>query len=380
MKINITGATSNIYAGLFGCTNNATIQNVGVIDSRINIGSSDAIICGGLIGNQNGGIVNNSYSKVNIDAVTTNHYIDAGGLVGSQMGNITNSYSTGMVNAECLTEVYAGGLVGYIETNDKLCNSYATGEVYANGGTQIYAGGLAGRKYSGTIENTYAIGDIAVYGSGSPYVGKIIGNDVSVTNSYYLSTSTVDGATPNNRGTSKTATEFSNFAVKDLLQTYVDANTTVSNPLSSWVQAVDKPEFSWDDHELSTTISWGNMTFAYDPEEGTWSLPEGDEGENIVTFVNGSNGAKLRYNAVFDIATGLSGITGGIAHSAGDVTYQGSTWPMVNSAQMVVSSDPNTDRRNTTLTLSGTPSGGNFDRATPESPMEIGVIVMTISG
>ena len=380
MKIDITGATDITYLGLFGCTYNATIQNVGVIDSRINIGSSDVIICGGLVGNQYGGIINTSYSKVNINAITTNHYIDAGGLVGSQMGDITNSYATGMVNAECTTAVYAGGLVGYMETDGKLCNSYATGEVYANGGTQIYAGGLAGRKYIGTIENTYAIGDIAVYGEGSPYVGKIIGDDVSVTNSYYLNTSTVYGTTPNNRGTSRTATEFSNFKVHDELQTYVDANSTSSNQLSSWVQAQNNPEFSWDNHALSTTLSWGNMTFAYDSAENTWSLPEGDEGENIVTFVNGSNGAKLRYNAVFNIASGLSGITGGTTHSSGDVTYQGATWPMVNSAQMVVSSYPDTYIRNTTLTISGTPSGNNFDRTTPSSPMEIGVITFTISG
>ena len=437
MKVNITGATSNIYAGLFGYVygSSGKIQNVGIINSSVNASGPNTVCASGLVaGYLDSSRITNCYATGDVTATGTGSgFVYAGGLVGwnIQTSVITGSYATGNVTAiNRYNSTYAGGLAGY-NNSATITSSYATGDVTvtctSTGTGNNYTGGLAGYCYSTTITNSYATGDVSVThdgtgnvmaggligcqnanssayngysisniivsgsGTGAKYVGKVIGqHSGTATNLYYLSTSTItnnttagtytDNTSTLSGATSKTATEFSNFAVKDLLQTYVDANTTASNPLSSWVQAVDKPEFSWDDHELSTTISWGNMTFAYDPEEGTWSLPEGDEGENIVTFVNGSNGAKLRYNAVFDIATGLSGITGGIAHSAGDVTYQGSTWPMVNSAQMVVSSDPNTDRRNTTLTLSGTPSGGNFDRTTPESPMEIGVIVMTISG
>ena len=481
MKVNITGAAGNVYAGLFGYTYGATIQNVGVINSVVNIPSSTSYVCaGGLVGYTSAGtttncstnlpveITNSSNSDANVGGLVgynsgtlqncfaqgnvsnngssykytggligrgsaTNCYatgdVDVGtsnmeytgGLVGngsatncyatgnvtvkssyqsfntgglSGYGSATNCYATGNVEAEYTGsssgDFYTGGLVGW--TTGAIRNSYSTGDVEAksSGSANVIVGGLIGRQNTGnSVFNGYSMSNITVAGTGTgaKYVGKVIGqqNSGTATDLYYLSTSTItnnttagtytDNTSSLSGATSKTATEFSNFAVKDLLQNYVN-NSLSSLGLSSWVQTQDKPEFSWDDHELTVNLSWGNLTFAYDPEEDTWALPEGDEGENVVAFVNESNGAKLRYNAVFDIASGLSGITGVTTHSSGDVTYQGATWPMVNSSDMTVS----TNSRNTTLTISGTPSGGGFDRTTPSSPMEIGVITMTISG
>lgn len=219
-------------------------------------------------------------------------------------------------------------------------------------------------------------------------VGKQTGNFTpNITYAYYSSVSDLpsgDDIIVFTVGTEKTDNEFKNFAVKDLLQDYVNENSSISQPLSLWVQAENSPEFSWDDHLLSVNVSWGTMIFENhsDPisENKRWTIANG---ENAIIFINTSTGAKLRYTAEFSCDTDISGITGNFSHSEGDWTYEDIvdgihtyTYPMVNSPEM--SSGANL--RTTTLKLNGIPTGINFSHHTDESnAIQIGIINLTIS-
>ncbi|WP_370574628.1 GLUG motif-containing protein [Methanomethylovorans sp.] len=174
---------SNLYinrprsngAGLFVCTLEASITDVGLVNVSI---QGDWMV-GALVGHDGdwktgsrGSSITNCYST---GSVTGD--VAVGGLVGVQFSSsspsIANSYSTCKVNGNA----NVGGLIA--QNSGAIINSYSTGDV--NGIKQM-VGGLVGSN-SGTIINSYSTGDV----SGHDIVGGLVGvNDFggTITNSY----------------------------------------------------------------------------------------------------------------------------------------------------------------------------------------------------
>ena len=162
----ISRATDNAN-GLFGWTDGARIETVGVINANVSGHSYNGI----LIGSQRGGETVACYttglvSSVNSQGIT-------GGLVGylTTSAEITSSYSTARVDNGAHPD--AGGLVGRLDTTSTIANSYSTGRV--TGGSNV--GGLIGNRLSnaGAVTDSYwdtvSSGQSASAG-GSGVVGK----------------------------------------------------------------------------------------------------------------------------------------------------------------------------------------------------------------
>lgn len=163
--------------GLFGCTLNATIRNLGVTDAHIS--SSAAAAAGILVGETCGSAITGCYTT---GAVSINHNCLTGGLAGfvksnpdSAASSIENCYST----ASVFSPYFSGGLAGVASPSVIVSNCYATGSVYGEA-----AGGLIGID-SGALENSYACG--AVTCSNAGFAGGLIGkyNVGSIANSYW---------------------------------------------------------------------------------------------------------------------------------------------------------------------------------------------------
>ena len=205
--------------GLFGYTaSDATVQNVGVIDSYFNGYWS----VGGVVGS-NFGNVENCY---NTGMVSSN--FDVGGVVGTNNGTVQSSHNTGMVSGELdvggvvglhltgtVQDSYntgevsgtsnVGGVVGENENNGVVQNSYNTGTV--SGTSNV--GGVVGYNDAGTVQRSYNTGTV----SGTSDVGGVVGKneiDSVVESCYYLSDSETDAL---DGTTAKTAAQFASCEV-----------------------------------------------------------------------------------------------------------------------------------------------------------------------
>ena len=187
------------YVGLFGYTNDAEFDNIGLT----NVDIAGNIDVGGLVGwnfyspvsncyttgivsgtgGQVGGLVGtNQYSPI-INSYATcsvsGNGWSVGGLVGQNWASstISKSYATGSVNG---SNYRVGGLAGFNSENSSISNSYATGSVT---GTTDVVGGLVGYNYYSTVSNCYATGSV----NGTDDVGGLVGYngaDASISNSY----------------------------------------------------------------------------------------------------------------------------------------------------------------------------------------------------
>ncbi|MBF8984237.1 chitobiase/beta-hexosaminidase C-terminal domain-containing protein [Lutibacter sp. B2] len=161
---------------LFGCTKNAKIKDLGVIEVSVK-GQHNV---GGLVGSADSGEIQNSYAT---GVVNGQYYV--GGLVGNvDSGEIQNSYAKGAVNGN----TYVGGLVGNGKNNSTIQDSYATGAV---NGDADNVGGLVGRASVGEIQNSYATGTV----NGNSYVGGLVGNADAGTIKKSYATGAVNGNT-----------------------------------------------------------------------------------------------------------------------------------------------------------------------------------------
>ena len=104
--------TSKDFVGLFGFSSNATIQNVGVVNSYFNGKNAVGAVCG----NKQGGTIQNCYN---------------------------NSTINGTQNI--------GGICGFNDGQGKILNCYNVGTV----GNVTNAGGVCGYNQGGTITNCY---------------------------------------------------------------------------------------------------------------------------------------------------------------------------------------------------------------------------------
>lgn len=159
-NLKVTGNSNN--AGLFGYTQDATIQNCNVTGEVS--GSSDV-----------GGVVGNAYGKTQIlscsfrgDVTGEDFYI--GGIAGhTSIGcDVSGCYVTGTVTGDREVGGIAGSGVGTIKNCYALANVTATATATATG---VNAGGIAGKAYGVTIENCYYSGEV----SAKDYAGGIAG-------------------------------------------------------------------------------------------------------------------------------------------------------------------------------------------------------------
>ena len=160
---------SAMLVGLFGYGYGATIRNVGIIDSYMCSNYSDTSSQGYIGGvaatfNYDGVSMENCYNKGTIIATTDRVY--AGGVVGNidSIEKISNSYNTGKV----VGKSYVGGVVGD-STYSNLIDCYNTGDISGD----EYVGGIAGHASlsKNYVEKCYNTGNINCTGN---YAGGII--------------------------------------------------------------------------------------------------------------------------------------------------------------------------------------------------------------
>ncbi|MDR2360228.1 MAG: hypothetical protein LBD85_02970, partial [Oscillospiraceae bacterium] len=172
------------YNGLFGYVENATIKNIGLVDTHIDVTStSSRTYAGGIAGyapsSSSSVTIENCYNTGSVTASSTDDDSYAGGILGyayfddSSTLTIENCYNTGDVSASDS----AGGIVGYAPSSSSsvtIENCYNTGDISASGDT----GGIFGyaRDSTLTIENCYNTGDISAFSSYYSYAGGLAGS------------------------------------------------------------------------------------------------------------------------------------------------------------------------------------------------------------
>lgn len=127
---------------------------------------------GGLTGsNTDGGVIENCSADATVSG-EDEHVEQLGGLVGLlSEGEIRNSHATGDVDTQFRS---AGGLVGY--NRDLIANSYATGDVAS---TDRTAGGLVGfHSDDGEIIDSHAEGSVEGVDHAGGLVGSTSGADI----------------------------------------------------------------------------------------------------------------------------------------------------------------------------------------------------------
>ncbi|MBC8385136.1 MAG: hypothetical protein H8E57_06420, partial [Candidatus Cloacimonetes bacterium] len=192
---------SSNYQSVFGYTNGAVIQNLGLVDCSITAAGAT----GALSGYSSNGSVADCYSTGSI----TGNYMNIGGLIGGLLSGTTinDCYSTCTIIAP--DEGRVGGLIGYC--NGPVEDCYSTGSVTGLAGvgglvglhygiiTKCYStsnvsgnssGGLVGINNGGTVNNCYSRGNV----SGTTDVGGFTGVNSGTVDKCY-STGTVSGTT-----------------------------------------------------------------------------------------------------------------------------------------------------------------------------------------
>ncbi|TAK64175.1 filamentous hemagglutinin N-terminal domain-containing protein [Methylobacter sp.] len=202
----------NEGVGLFGNTNGAALQNVGLLNVNLKGGTDGT---GALVGWANGAtVIRNSYA----DGGSVKAYSHrVGGLVGTNTGASSISYSYANVSVESsdggfATDAFAGGLVG--SNGGSISYSYATGSVTGKASDPADnkgIGGLVGlQTNSGSISNSYATGAVSakdpvtnlpVGGTNlGGLIGEVNGGGGSVTSSYWDKDTTGQGNSANVTG------------------------------------------------------------------------------------------------------------------------------------------------------------------------------------
>jgi len=293
--------TSTDYIGLFGYTQDATINNLGVtnvdITGQLGVGGlvgyaywssavsnsystgsvSGSTYVGGLVGHSIDATVSNSYSTGSVTGTSR-----VGGLVGrNNYATVSNSYSTGSVTGM----YYVGGLVGNHYDNSTVSNSYSTGDVTRSSGTDTEFGGFCGNNYNSTIEYCYSIGSVSYTGTSDPtdkgFVGYNSGG--TYTNNFWDSEasnqSTATGATGKTTTQMKTQSTFTGWNFTTIWE-IIGGNganypTLRDNPAAPTTQASNILFSSVQTNQM--TVSWTNgngtkrVVFAKQANTGTTS-------------------------------------------------------------------------------------------------------------
>ncbi len=184
LKINYSNSSYTSYVGLFGYTNGATIQDVGLSNVTISGHASyDSTYAGALVGYAYNTTITNSFVNGGTVTGTVNYDpVFVGGLVGYlQNSDISYSYSTAKVQGRSNNSpTYVGGLIGYsnASSSDKntISNSYSSGNVSTIGtaGYIVYSGGFVGYSQYTNYSNSYSRGNVT--GSTDNYDTIILGS------------------------------------------------------------------------------------------------------------------------------------------------------------------------------------------------------------
>jgi len=212
---------SSSYIALFGDTDGATIENLGVT----NVNITGDFIAGAVVANFYDGSITNCYSSGSVEGgnrvgglvgeaslgpISASHSScsvtgtgSVGGLIGDNRTSVNNSYSTGDVKGS----IEVGGLLG--SNSDPVSQSYSTGSV--TGDSKV--GGLIGQNIYAAIENCYTTSNVtrtsgATAGTFGGFIGSNGNDRFSMTTpggdiSYSYSTGDVvyDGTTdPTDKG------------------------------------------------------------------------------------------------------------------------------------------------------------------------------------
>ena len=108
-------------------------------------------------------------------------------LVGYLTGSVENCFSNAEVKVNIKNIVYAGGLIGHVDTNAAVKDSYASGHVSGISSSGFaYAGGFVASN-KGTIEGCLAFGNVTAQGSNETYSrngGFVANNSGTLTECY----------------------------------------------------------------------------------------------------------------------------------------------------------------------------------------------------
>ena len=153
------GTKSKAFAGIFD-GNGKKIYELSV--------TSDCAYAG-LFGYVSGTIKNLGIVSGNIATTSTAASTYAGSLVGYLTGMVENCYSSADVTISLTQNVYAGGLIGHIDTAATVKDSYASGNVSVTTTSGYsYAGGFVGAN-KGTVEGCLAFGNVTAHGQNDSY-------------------------------------------------------------------------------------------------------------------------------------------------------------------------------------------------------------------
>ena len=304
----ITINNSSTYAGLFGYTSGAAIENLGVINVSISANSS----IGGLIGYANTTNVSNCYSTGSLTA----YYDKVGGLIGEYDwgGTVNNCYSTASVQgASSGSGSYAGGLIGRVVTSGTISNSYhTTGDVLG----KSYVGGLIGAAQAGSVSSCYSSGSVA----GGIDVGGLIGyNNCSVnacySTSYIGGTQNVGGFIGNNNGATVT-TCYSTGTV--------DANNTLGGFVgyNSSFGIIEKCYTS-----STSTVTGGLILGGFGGENVNSTIRNCYSHNNVVRTIAGQFTSSTGSFVGKNYADASYSSTINYCYAKGSVTYDGATNP-----------------------------------------------------
>ncbi|MBL7136328.1 MAG: T9SS type A sorting domain-containing protein [Candidatus Marinimicrobia bacterium] len=256
---NINGLTINRsttdYIGLFGYTNGATIQNLGV--TNVNITGDNYV--GGLVGRINSSsTVSNCYSTGSVSG--SRYYV--GGLLGYSYSSstVSNCYSTSSVTGTGDT----GGFVGRVKLSSKVSNCYSRGNVTrSTGSSSTNLGGFCGYNESATIEYCYSTGSVSYDGATDPTTKGFVGgnSDGTYTNNFWDSEasnqSSATGATGKTTSQMKTQSTFTDAGWDFEVET-ANGTNDYWNMDYSGTKNNGYPYLSWEDGEdvsLPVTLS-----------------------------------------------------------------------------------------------------------------------------
>ena len=147
-----------IFQGLFGCTSNAVIKNVQILDCSI-VGSGTI---GALVGSADGGTIYGCSTS----GTVTGSSDSVGGLIGAAYGaRVEACSSTGSVNSLNMV----GGITGYANRGSSVENCWSSGSIIAS---KESAGGIVGRNTNNSVVK-YCYSTASV--SAPTYAGGIVG-------------------------------------------------------------------------------------------------------------------------------------------------------------------------------------------------------------
>jgi len=178
---NITGSTN--VGTIAGRSITSTLKNISVTGNVNSTSTTQLTRTGGVIGYV--AVGNTQLSQISFDGSVTSNGGAVGGIVGVlDGGTITDSFTKGIVTG---AHNYAGGITSYVNWTSSIQNTYSIASVTG----RKYVGGLVGtidKEGPNAIINCFSTGPV----NGTRDVGGLIGehyrNSETITNNYYNNT------------------------------------------------------------------------------------------------------------------------------------------------------------------------------------------------